>query len=165
MCQYDWNSLTHYWFQRKCNEFYNSFPLAFCQGKNLKTLRNPWLTTGLLKYVKSKYRLYQLLLKRLLISVNQAIRPLKNKLTCLVRVARRNYCTSKLDITKSTLINKRVAKAPYTVSFSNHRVKISNPVDIANNLSDYITNIEPNLSRRIPERYSGFQVTEMTEWG
>lgn len=91
------------------------------------------------------------------------MRPLKNKLTCLVRVARRNYCTNKLDITKSNFINKRFAKAPYTVSFSNHRVKISNPVDIAKNLSDYLTNIEPNLSRRIPERYSGFQVTEMTE--
>ena len=43
------------------------------------------------------------------------------------------------------VISRRVAKAPYPASFS----KSSNPVDIANNLCDYFTNIGPNLSSKI----------------
>ena len=56
-CEFIWNSLiyadanaAYNGFQQKYTKFYNrSFPITFCRGKNLKTLHNPWLTTGILK--------------------------------------------------------------------------------------------------------------------
>ena len=51
LCEFDWNSLiyadvnaAYNGFLQKYTEFYNkSFPIKFCQGKNLKTLHNPWV--------------------------------------------------------------------------------------------------------------------------
>jgi len=65
LCEFDWNSLiyadanaAYNGFLQKYTEFYNkSFPIKFCQGKNLKTLHNPWLTSGILKSIKTKSRL------------------------------------------------------------------------------------------------------------
>ena len=69
LSEFDWDSLTHAdtnaaynaGFLRKYTDFYNkSFLLKFDRGKSLKTLRNPWLTTGLLKSIQTKSRLNQL---------------------------------------------------------------------------------------------------------
>ena len=57
LCEFDCNSLiyadanaAYNGFLRKYTEFCNkSFPIKLYRGKSLKTLRNPWLTTGLLK--------------------------------------------------------------------------------------------------------------------
>ena len=78
----------------------------------------------------------------------------KNKLTCLIRVATRNYYNKKIDMVRSNLkqtwkipnevINRRIAKAPYPASFSKNGEKINNPVDIANKFCDYFTNMGSN---------------------
>ena len=47
------------------------------------------------------------------------------------------------------VINRQNVKAPYPTSFSKNGVKISNPVDIANDFCDYFTNIASNLSSKI----------------
>ena len=62
-------------------------------------------------------------------------------------MARRNYYSKKLDTARSNLkqtwkilhevINRRIAKAQYPASFYKNGVKISNPVDIADNFCDY----------------------------
>ena len=52
------------------------------------------------------------------------------------------------------VINRRIAKAPYPASFSKNGLKISNPVDIANNFCDYFTNIGSNL--KIKSRHKFF---------
>ena len=150
LCEFDWNSLNHAdanatynGFLRKFTEFYNkSFPLKFYQGKSLKTMHNPWLTTGLLKSSKTKSRLYQLFFKRPTQERESNYKKLKNILTCLIYVARRNYYDKKLDMARSNLkqtlkilnevINRQNVKAPYPASFSKTGVKITNPVDIAN---------------------------------
>ena len=91
-------------FLRKYTEFYNKrFPLKFCGEKSLTTLRNPWLTSGLLKSVETKARLYQLLLKRPTHERDSNHNKFKNKLICLIRVARRNYYNKKLDMARSNL--------------------------------------------------------------
>ena len=85
--------------------------------------------------------------------------------TCLVRVARKNYYDNKLDKARSNLkqtwkilnevINRRVAKSTYPAfSFTRNGMKISNPTDIANNFCDYFTNIGPNLASKIPSTNS-----------
>ena len=75
-------------FLRKYTEFYNKrFPLKFCRGKSVKTLRNPWLTTEVLKSIKTKSRLYQLFIKRPTHERESNYKKFKNKLICLIRVA------------------------------------------------------------------------------
>ena len=62
LCECDWNSLiyadanaAYNGFLQKYTEFYNkSFPIKFCQGEPVKTLHNPWLTTEILKSIKTK---------------------------------------------------------------------------------------------------------------
>ena len=84
---------------------------------------------------------------------------IRNKLTCLVRIARKNFDDNKLDKARSNLkqtwkilnevINRRAAKSSYPASFTKNEMEMSNPTDIANNFCDYITNIEPNLESKI----------------
>lgn len=100
----------------------------FYQGKSLKTLQNPWLTTGLLKSIKTKSRLNQLFLKGPTQEHESNYQKFKNILTCLICAARRNYYDEKLDMARSNLkqtwkilnevVNRRVAKASYPASFS-----------------------------------------------
>ena len=88
----------------------------------------------------------------------------RNKLTCLVRVARKNYYDDKLDKARSNskqtwkilneVINRRVAKSLCLGSFTKNGMEISNPTDIANNFCDYFTNIGPNLAKQIPSTNS-----------
>ena len=122
---------------QKYTEFYNkSFPIKFCQGKNLKTLHNPWLTTGILKSIETKSRLYKLLLRKPSHERESSYKSFRNKLTCLVRIARKNYYDNKLDKARSNLkqtwkilnevINRRVAKSPYPASFTKNEMEISN---------------------------------------
>ena len=162
LCEFDWNSLiyadanaAYNGFLQKYTEFYNkSFPIKFCQGKNLKTLHNPWLTTGILKSIKTKSRLYKLFLRKPSHERESSYKSFRNKLTCLVRIARKNYYDNKLDKARSNLkqtwkilnevINRRVAKSPYPASFTKNKMEISNPT--ANNFCDYFTNIGPNLA-------------------
>ena len=113
-------------------------------------MHNPWLTTGLLKSSKTKSRLYQLFFKRPTQERESNYKKLKNILTCLIYVARRNYYDKKLDMARSNLkqtlkilnevINRQNVKAPSV---------ISNPVDIANDFCDNFTNITSNLSSKI----------------
>ena len=122
-------------------------------------MHNPWLTTGLLKSSKTKSRLYQLFFKRPTQERESNYKKLKNILTCLIYVARTNYYDKKLDMARSNLkqtlkilnevINRQNVKAPYPASFSKTGVKISNPVDIANDFCDNFTNITSNLSSKI----------------
>ena len=98
LCEFDWNSLiyadanaAYNGFLQKYTEFYNkSFPIKFRRGKNLKTLHNPWLTTGILKSIKTKSRLYKLFLRKPSHEHESNYKSFRNKLTCLVRVARKN---------------------------------------------------------------------------
>ena len=144
--------------------FITSFPIKFCQGKNLKTLHNPWLTTGILKSIKTKSRLYKLFLRKPSHERESSYKSFRNKLTCLVRIARKNYYDNKLDKARSNLkqtwkilnevINRHVTKLPYPASFTKNEMEISNPSDIANKFCDYFTNIGPNLASKIPSTNS-----------
>lgn len=85
----------------------------------------PWLTTGLLKFIKTKPRLFQLFLKSRSHEHESNYKKLKTNLTFLIRVDRRNYYNKKIDMARSNLkqtwkilngvINRQVAKAPYPV--------------------------------------------------
>ena len=100
MHEFNWNSLiyadanaAYNGFLQKYTEFYNnSFPIKFCRGKNIKTLHNLWLTTGILKYIKTKSRLYKLFLRKPSLELESNYKSFRNKRTCLVRVARKNNC-------------------------------------------------------------------------
>ena len=122
------------------------------------------LTTGILKLIKTKSRLYKLFLRKPSHERESNYKSFRNKLTCLVRIARKNYYDNKLDKARSNLkqtwkilnevINRRVTKSPYPGSSIKNEMEISNPTDIANNFCDYFTNKGPNLASQIPSTNS-----------
>ena len=69
--------------------------------------------------------------------VSSNYKTFRNKLACLVRVARRNCYNNRLDKARSNLkqtwkilnevIKRRVAKAPYPGSFTKNGMEIRNP--------------------------------------
>ena len=105
------------------------------RGKNLKTLHNQWLKTGILKSIKTKSRLYKLFLRKPSHERESNYKSFRNKLTCLVRIARKNFYDNKLDKARSNLkqtwkilnevINWRVAKSPYPASFTKMKWKLA----------------------------------------
>ena len=125
------------------------------------------LTTGILKSVKTKSRLYNVFLRKPSHERESNYKSFRNKLTCLVHVARKNYYDNKLDKARSNLkqtwkilnevINRRVAKSLCPRSFMKNVMEISNPTDIANNFCDYFTNIGPNLASKIPSTNSSLK--------
>ena len=54
------------------------------------------------------------------------------------------------------VINKRKSKAPLPSSFATESKTITDPVDIADKVCKYFTNIGPNLAREIRDVNSSF---------
>ena len=99
-----------------CNK---SFPPRLCRGKKLKTLRNPWLSKGLKKSIITKSRLNKLLLRKSSREHEVKYKAYKNRLTTLIRPAKKNYYYDKRYKSKSDLkqtwkilnevLNRRIA--------------------------------------------------------
>jgi hypothetical protein len=148
-------------FLNKFNDTYNScFPLKKIKNKR-PTVKKPWLSKGLLKSIKQKNRLY----KRYLNSPSSdnlvKYKIFKNKLTHSLRIAMRLYYEEQINRNKSNckntwnilneIINKSKRenkKLPST--FVINQQECSDPYAIANQFSDYFSNIGLNLIKKIP---------------
>jgi hypothetical protein len=151
------------------NKFYDVFNQCF-PLKRLKasryTFRKPWMTTGLLKSIKRKNKLYQKCLRNPC-SVNATqYKNYKNKLNHSIRIAKRLYYERKLEHVKSNtkntwkilneVINKKKPTRKLPHEFKVNNQFISNPKAIADRFCDYFTNIGPNLAKTIPTGASSF---------
>ena len=132
----------------------------------MNKFRCPWLTPGLLKSINRKNRLYKKLIKSPNKSCEQQYKTYKNKLSHLIRIAKRSYYDRKFESAQKDLkltwkllnevINKRKSKSPLPSSFKSEGRTITDPVEIANRLCKYFTNIGPNLASAIPAVNSSF---------
>lgn len=121
------------------------------------------MTTGLLKSIKRKNKLYHKFLRNPY-SVNATqYKSYKNKLNHSIRIAKRMYYERKLEYVKSNtkntwkILNEVINKKKSTRKLP-HEFKqiISNPKAIADRFCDYFTNIGPNLAKTIPTGASSF---------
>ena len=105
-------------------------------------------------YISSFYP-YQLSVINASISVLE-----RNKLNHLLRIAKRDYYDKKLTEYKSNvkntwrilneIINRRQCKLTRPSTFRVADREISDPVEIANGICDYFTNLGPSLAGKIP---------------
>ena len=150
---------------------YNTFLLKYSQGYNdcfpLKVVKEkkcwhkPWLTKGLLRYIKNKNILYKRFIRSATVQDNTLYKNYKNKLNHLIRIAKRMYYEQQLSNSKSNIkltwkilnriINKNNSKSKISDTFICDDVKITDPLQIANKFCHYFTNIGPNLANKISD--------------
>ena len=142
-------------------------PKAFVASPLTKNFRNPWPTKGLVKSIRTKAKLYKTFLKNPNTDNENANKTLKNKLTQLIRAAKRIYYDHKLENSKNDLkatwkildeiINKRSNKLTYPSCFMNNGKPVTDPTAIAINFCKYFTNIGPNLAAKIAPSTANYE--------
>ena len=78
-------------------------PLRRPSRKEMKAKSKPWLTKGLLKFVKTKNKMFQLCYKQHNIDLIMKYKKYRNKLTKLTQIAKRMYDQNQLTSHKNDL--------------------------------------------------------------
>ena len=150
------------------SRIYNTcFPLKVLKGKQVNKFFSPWLSRGLLKSVNKKNRLYKKFVTSSSTSSAMKYKAYKNKLTHLIRIAKRKYYDSKFENARNDLkttwkllnevINKRKSKSSLPTSFKSEGRTLTDPIEIADRFCKYFTNIGPNVAKSIPKVNPSFR--------
>ena len=84
-------------------EYSTCFPLKVLKGKQVTKFFSPWLSPGLLKSVNKKNRLHKKFVSSPSTSSETKYQAYKNKLTHLIRIAKRKYNDSKFENARNDL--------------------------------------------------------------
>ncbi|PFX11479.1 hypothetical protein AWC38_SpisGene24772, partial [Stylophora pistillata] len=155
-------------FIEEYSSVYNAcFPLKVFKGKQVNTFFSPWLSPGLLESVNKKNRLYKKLVISPSTSSETKYKAYKNKLTRLIRIAKKKYYDSKFENGRNDLkttwkllneiINKRKSMSSLPTSFKSEGRTLTDLMEIADRFCRYFTNIGPNLARSIPSVNPSFR--------
>ena len=79
------------------------FPLKVLKGKQVNRFFSPWLSPGLLKSANNTNRLYRKFVTSPSTSSETKYKAYKNKLTHLIRIAKRKYYDSKFENARNDL--------------------------------------------------------------
>ena len=79
------------------------FPFTTIKGKTLKSFRKPWLTKSLLWSINKKNKLYKQYLCHRSNEKLLKYKTSKNKLTNLLRVAKRLYFQKRIEVNKTNI--------------------------------------------------------------
>lgn len=143
-----------------------NFPTKIIKTKKYNNYLAPWMTKALLISIRKKNKLY----KKFLTSQNSLhesrYKKYKNKLTHLIKIAKKQYYEEKFEEVKNNhkatwrlineVINKRKARPSFPSSFKSGNNILSDPSDIANSFCKYFTNVGPDLARKIPNTNISF---------
>jgi hypothetical protein len=140
--------------------FETCFPLKVVKRKHSDNLGAPWLTKGLLKSIKKKNRLYKQFIKTPNSIRESRYKIFRNKLTHVIRKAKRSYYESKFESAKNDLkltwklinevINKRNNKPSIPTRFLSDNETLTDPTKIAERFCSFFTNVGPTLAKKIP---------------
>ena len=124
-------------FIEEYSRIYNTcFPLKVLKGKQVNKFFSPWLSPGLLKSVNKKNRLHKKFVSSPSASSETKYQAYKNKLTHLIRIAKRKYYDSKFENARNDLkttwkllkavFNKRKSMSSPPASFKRQNINGSN---------------------------------------
>ena len=163
----DWSAINC---DNNCTSAYNSFlskyKCVYCECLPLKQTnilsfsRKPWVSIGLLMSIKKKSRLYKQYLVGPTPNNENWYKAYKNRLTHLVRIAKRSYYEKQLAKNQSNIeeswkiLNKIINKSPTLLFPLQHFILVIIkrslfPKQIADRFCHYFTNVGLNLAIKI----------------
>ena len=123
-------------------------------------LASPWLTRGLLKSVRRKHKLHKLFLRNPCALNEQKYKQYRNRLTVIIRAAKKNYFATSLEKEKNNIkntwkiinlaLNKKTTKTCNTNLFNVNDDTFNKPQSIAKCFNEFFTSIGPKLASKIP---------------
>ena len=143
------------------------FPFKTTKGKALNSFRKPWLTMSLLRSINNKNKLYKQYLRHRSNEKLLKYKTYKNKLTDLLRVAKRLYFQNQIELNKTNI--KQTWRILNNAIGQNKKKKLTYPLvdengesitsteEVANKFCKYFTNIGPNLADKIAPASKSFQ--------
>lgn len=152
-------------FLKKFKYLYNeSFP-EVVKKKYKHMFKKPWVTKSLLRSINKKNRLHKNYLKNRCIENKLKLTKYRNKLTQLLRIAKKDYYlhifnSIKGDIKKTwnqinNLLGKRKLTGMPNVMFNNG-TKYETVADIVDEFNSYFASIGSNISQNIPSTTCSF---------
>ena len=163
----DPNTAYNIFIEKYTSLFDTCFPFKTIKGKALNSFRKPWLTKGLLRSINRKNRLYKQYLRCRSNEQFLKYKMYKNKLTSLIRVAKRLYFQTQIELNMTNIkqtwriLNKAIGqnkkkKLPYPLTDENGE-SISSTKKTANKFCKYFTNIGQQLANKIAPASKSFQ--------
>ena len=126
------------------------FPLKTIR-MNYNTIRNSWITRGIIRTIKRKNKLYRAKLKNPTPKYTKKFRHYRNKLNHLIRFTKKNYYKSKLDKAQgdmratwriiNEILNKKKSQPVHISNIVHNGKQFDKKIDIANQLNKFFTNI------------------------
>ncbi len=166
LSQTNWNDVLQ---SNSANESYNCFITKFTDLYNkhlplVKTKINkrkeakPWITTGIIKSIKTRNKLYKQFLKHPNETNKNKYVNHRNKLTHIIRISCKQYYLNKFNSYKNDIKNTwniinnvlgKNKKDPLPTHFNDNNIKISNPRTIAVKFNSFFAEIGPTLASKI----------------
>jgi hypothetical protein len=167
----DWNDII----QTPCaNDSYNKFINIFTKlydkhfpkitkKINKRQQSKPWITSGIIKSIKTRNTLYKTFLKHPNDTNKTKYIKYRNKLTQLIKISNKNYYTNKFNLYKSNIkytwntINSvlgKSSKPPNPSYFHDGPTKLSDPGCISNRFNKFFAEIGPKLASQIQSNSS-----------
>ena len=143
------------------------FPFKTIKGKALNSFRKPWLTKSLLRSINKKNKLHNQYLRHRSNEKLLKYKTYKNKLTDLLRVAKRLYFQNQIELNKTNI--KQTWKILTNAIGLNKKKELTYPLvdgngesitcteEVAKKFCKYFTNIGPNLADKIAFASKSFQ--------
>ena len=125
---------------------------------NKRKLNKPWITSGIIKSINTRNKLYRTYIKSPTINNKHNYVKYRNKLTHLIRISCKQHFTNKFSSYKSNIkktwqtinniLGKNVSKRVPTF-FTDCNSKVTDPFEITSKFNQYFTEIGPKLSSKI----------------
>ena len=169
----DWNEvyesadvdLAYNCFHSKFLNLYN-FYFSFVSKTISKAKRNqPWISQALINSCRHKNNLYKRFLHNPTKANEQRYKQFRNRLTTIIRSAKRNHYASKLNSNKNNVKNTwreinnilgKNKKAELPDKIDDGQQVASNPSDISQSFNNYFTSIGSLLASKIPHTNTHF---------
>ena len=147
-------------FMHKLTYYYDkNIPLVKSKQHN-KKIKNPWITQGILRSIKTRNRLYKLYISKPSEHTLEKYKQYRNKLTNIIRMSKKTYYSQKIgnaegDINATwKIINNLINKNKPQNKIDNLKVEsqpenITDPTEIAHHFNSFFTNIGPDLASKI----------------
>lgn len=141
------------------NHYEKSFPMSYVRPRRSRKKRHPWISAGILQSIKRKNKLYKKYLRDAS-DDGTHFRIYRNKLKHVIRIAKKNYFSSKFNSCKNDLkrtwevINNVLHKSKkdkflYPTSFYHGYGEITDKKTIADAFNDFFVNVGPTLASSI----------------